>query len=189
MFRSLRTGEVIDECWLRFSYPTFWHYAVLRGLDYLRNAEVKPDSRVREAIEIVTKRRHQNGRWPLNLLHREPIPLEMETAVGSASRGIHCVLSESCVGTTTRHRSRNLGLCSGSKARLPWSASLVRAAQKLRLNPRGLSRAFRVRPPRLLHTAFRSPGTSWVLPDHLLVAAPSIGLAQSPHRMPGKNRP
>jgi hypothetical protein len=42
MFRSLRTGEVIDERWLRFSYPTFWHYDVLRGLDYLRNAERKP---------------------------------------------------------------------------------------------------------------------------------------------------
>ena len=86
MFRSLRSGEVIDKRWLRFSFPTFWHYDVLRGLDYLRNAAVKPDSRVREAVEIVTERRHQNGRWPLNLLHRERIPLEMETDVGRASR-------------------------------------------------------------------------------------------------------
>jgi hypothetical protein len=86
MFRSLRSGEVIDERWLRFSFPTFWHYDVLRGLDYLRNAGIKPDGRVREAIEIVLERRHQNGRWPLNLLHRERIPLEMEAAVGSASR-------------------------------------------------------------------------------------------------------
>lgn len=86
MFRSLRTGEVIDERWLRFSFPTFWHYDVLRGLDYLRNAGIKPDRRVREAVEIVIKRRHQNGRWPLNLLHRERIPLEMETEVGRASR-------------------------------------------------------------------------------------------------------
>ncbi len=86
MFRSLRTGEVIDKRWLRFSYPTFWHYDVLRGLDYLRNAGVKPDGRVSDAIEIVIERRHQNGRWPLNLLHREHIPLEMETDVGSASR-------------------------------------------------------------------------------------------------------
>ena len=86
MFRSLRTGEVIDKHWLRFSFPTFWHYDVLRGLDYLRNAGLKPDSRVRDAIEIVIKRRHQNGRWPLNHLHPEFIPLEMETGVGSASR-------------------------------------------------------------------------------------------------------
>lgn len=86
MFRSLRTGEVIDERWLRFSFPTFWHYDVLRGLDYLRSAGIKPDTRVRQAIEIVIQRRHQNGRWPLNLLHPEHIPLEMEVGVGRASR-------------------------------------------------------------------------------------------------------
>jgi hypothetical protein len=86
MFRSLRTGEVIDERWLRFSFPTFWHYDVLRGLDYLRNAGIKPDSRVSDAIETVIERRHQNGRWPVSLLHPEHIPLEMETGVGRASR-------------------------------------------------------------------------------------------------------
>ncbi|MBV9622982.1 MAG: hypothetical protein JOZ14_03280 [Acidobacteria bacterium] len=86
MFRSLRTGEVIDKRWLRFSFPTFWHYDVLRGLDYLRNAGIKPDRRVSEAIEIVIERRHQNGRWPLNVLYDEHIPLEMETTIGSASR-------------------------------------------------------------------------------------------------------
>ena len=32
-----------------FSFPTFWHYAVLRGLDYLRSTGIKPDRRVREA--------------------------------------------------------------------------------------------------------------------------------------------
>jgi hypothetical protein len=86
MFRSLRTGEVIDKRWLLFSYPSFWHYDVLRGLDYLRKAGIKPDRRVREAIEIVMRRRHRNGRWPLNVLHRERIPVEMETEVASASR-------------------------------------------------------------------------------------------------------
>ena len=86
MFRSLRTGEIVDKRWLRFSFPTFWHYDVLRGLDYLRNAGLKADGRVREAIEIVAARRHQNGRWLINLLHAEFVPLKMETAVGSASR-------------------------------------------------------------------------------------------------------
>jgi hypothetical protein len=86
MFRSLRSGEVIDERWLRFSYPTFWHYDVVRGLDYLRNAGIKPDSRVREAIEVVIEHRHQNGRWPLNHLHREHVPLQMEIDIGRASR-------------------------------------------------------------------------------------------------------
>lgn len=86
MFRSLRTGEVISKQWLRFSFPTFWHYDVLRGLDYLREAGRKPDDRVVDAIDIVRERCHQNGRWPLNLLHPERISLEMETGVGRASR-------------------------------------------------------------------------------------------------------
>jgi hypothetical protein len=86
MFRSLRTGKVIDERWLRFSFPTFWHYDVLRGLDYLRDAGIKPDARVADATQIVMERRHQNGRWPMNLLHPEDIPVKMETSVGSASR-------------------------------------------------------------------------------------------------------
>jgi hypothetical protein len=29
MFRSLRTGEVINKSWLRFSFPAFWHYDCL----------------------------------------------------------------------------------------------------------------------------------------------------------------
>jgi hypothetical protein len=85
MFRSLRTGEIINKRWLRFSFPTFWHYDVLRGLDYLRNAGIKPDSRVAEAVEVVMERRHRNGRWPLNRIHPEYVPLEMETDVGRAS--------------------------------------------------------------------------------------------------------
>jgi hypothetical protein len=86
MFRSLRTGEVINKRWLRFSFPPFWHYDVLRGLDYLRDAGMKPESRVDDAIATVIERRHQNGRWPLNLVHPDYVPLEMETEVGRASR-------------------------------------------------------------------------------------------------------
>jgi hypothetical protein len=86
LFRSKRTGEIVDKHWLRFGYPTFWHYDVLRGLDYLRSAGMKPDEQVREAVEVVVQRGHQNGRWPLNLIHRETIPLKMETVTGSASR-------------------------------------------------------------------------------------------------------
>jgi hypothetical protein len=86
MYRSLRTGKVLDKTWLRFAFPAFWHYDVLRGLDYLRNAGIKPDRSVGDAVEVVIKRRHQNGRWPLNLLHPEFIPLKMETDVARASR-------------------------------------------------------------------------------------------------------
>ena len=130
MFRSSRTGDVIDNRWLRFSFPTFWHYDVLRGLDYLRNAGVKPDSRVREAVEIVIKRRHQNGRWPLNRIHPEYIPLQMETDIGTPAAGTRCELSESFVGTTQRRKLPGSPtllrvLCEESGRRWPHSSPLL----------------------------------------------------------------
>ena len=49
LFRRRSTGEVIardrkgDAVWTRFAFPTWWHYDVLRGLEYLRSAGVAPD--------------------------------------------------------------------------------------------------------------------------------------------------
>lgn len=85
MLRSLRSGEVINRRWMRFAFPTRCYYDVLRGLDHLQRAGVKPDARVSEAIDVVKQRRHQNGRWPLNYSHAHLIPFEMELGVGRAS--------------------------------------------------------------------------------------------------------
>ena len=86
MFRRLSTGKVIDPSWTRFCFPTTWHYDVLRGLDYLRDAGVERDERVAEAIGLVLKRQHQNGRWPLHKPHADPIHLDMEGGQGKPSR-------------------------------------------------------------------------------------------------------
>jgi hypothetical protein len=86
MFRRLSTGKVIDPSWTRFCFPTTWHYDVLRGLDYLRGAGVECDERVAEAIGLVMKRQHQNGRWPLHKPHADPIHLDMEGGQGKPSR-------------------------------------------------------------------------------------------------------
>lgn len=88
LLRSLKTGEVIDQNWTRFSFPTIWRYDVLRGLDYLRSAGFEPDESVAEAVELVKKRRRQNGRWPLGAIHpdQDRIPIAMEAGSGKASR-------------------------------------------------------------------------------------------------------
>jgi hypothetical protein len=86
MFRRLSTGEIIDRKWTRFAFPTVWHYDVLRGLDYLRSADVKPDERLVEAVGIVEARRHQNGRWPMNHLHEDRLGFPLEAETGRASR-------------------------------------------------------------------------------------------------------
>jgi hypothetical protein len=86
MFRRAATGKIIDRAWTRFSFPTMWHYDILRGLDYLRSARVDPDERVAEAIGVVEARRHQNGRWPMNHLHADRLGFPVETGLGRASR-------------------------------------------------------------------------------------------------------
>ena len=44
------------------------------------------DARIAEAVELVKKRRHQNGRWPLGAVHPDRVTLDMEAGVGKASR-------------------------------------------------------------------------------------------------------
>ncbi|MEO8431485.1 MAG: hypothetical protein ABI592_08250 [Acidobacteriota bacterium] len=86
MFRKLSTGEVIDPKWTRFSFPTNWHYDVLRGLDSLRRAGVEPDERVAEAVELVAAARHPDGRWPLRYPHPDP-PRRWNNPVGFDMEG------------------------------------------------------------------------------------------------------
>jgi hypothetical protein len=69
LLRRLSTGGLIDPEFSRFSYPTGWHYDVLRGLDYLRDAAVPPDPRLAEAIEVVRAKEDDDGRWPLENPH------------------------------------------------------------------------------------------------------------------------
>ena len=86
MLRRLSTGEVIDPDWTLFSYPTYWHYDVLRGLDYLRAAGVVPDARVTEAIELVESKRDADGRWPLENPHAGRLHFAMDEGEGRPSR-------------------------------------------------------------------------------------------------------
>jgi hypothetical protein len=86
LFRRKSTGEVIDQSWLQFSFPTWWHYDVLRGLDYLREVGEKPDERIAEAIVVVEGNRDPDGRWPLQNVHEGEAHFEMEDGEGQPSR-------------------------------------------------------------------------------------------------------
>ena len=86
MLRRLSTGEVIDPAWTQFSYPTYWHYDVLRGLDYLRAAGALPDKRVAEAIDLVHSKRDADGRWLLENPHPGRLHFAMDEGEGRPSR-------------------------------------------------------------------------------------------------------
>ncbi|MEW5915824.1 MAG: hypothetical protein AB1762_05440 [Gemmatimonadota bacterium] len=88
LLRRLSSGEVIDPVWTQFAFPPLWHYDVLRALDYLRAARVRPDARVEEAMAIVTERRQDDGRWLLDVRHRDTLHEELAGDVGAPNRWI-----------------------------------------------------------------------------------------------------
>src|SRR5258706_7860275 len=94
LFRRKSTGEMIERdrdggtVWTRFAFPTWWHYDVLRGLEYLRRAIVVPDERMAEAIDLVASKRDDDGRWSLETCYPGQMPVEMDEGEGKPSRWI-----------------------------------------------------------------------------------------------------
>jgi len=92
LFRRKSTGEVIEHdrkggaVWTRFAFPTWWHYDVLRGLEYLRSAGAAPDPRAAEAIDVVASKRDSDGRWPLETQYPGAMPVETDEGEGRPSR-------------------------------------------------------------------------------------------------------
>jgi hypothetical protein len=92
LFRRLSTGAIIERdrkggaVWTRFAFPTWWHYDVLRGLDYLRRAGVAADARMAEAIDLVASKRDAAGRWPLDVRYPGAMPVEIDDGDGRPSR-------------------------------------------------------------------------------------------------------
>ena len=94
LFRRRSTGEAIERdrkggaSWTRFAFPTWWHYDILRGLDHLRAAGVRPDGRVAEAVARVASRRDADGRWPLDTRYPGTMLVETDDGEGRPSRWI-----------------------------------------------------------------------------------------------------
>ena len=63
LFRSDKTGEVMNPEWLQLHYPLYWHYDILQALRVLARFERLTDSRVEEALDVVESKRLPDGCW------------------------------------------------------------------------------------------------------------------------------
>ncbi len=99
LFRRRSTGAVIDcdrkfgpvgtpgqPAFTQLAFPTWWHYDVLRGLDYFRKAGTTPDERMADAIELVASKRDALGRWLLEVRYAGDDLIESDEEVGQPSR-------------------------------------------------------------------------------------------------------
>lgn len=86
LFRRQSTGEPAEPNWLQFSFPTWWHYDVLRGLDYFRSVggAVRPE--LAEAVALVRSKQQDDGKWLLENTHPGAVHFQLEDGDGQPSR-------------------------------------------------------------------------------------------------------
>jgi hypothetical protein len=85
VFRRKSDGEIVQPGYLEAAFPYYWHYDVLRALDYFRRAGDGPDPRMREAVELVRSKRQPDGRWRLERIHPGEVHFDLEEQ-GAPSR-------------------------------------------------------------------------------------------------------
>jgi hypothetical protein len=85
VYKSHRTGKIIDNKFTLLSYPHRWHYNFLRGLEYFARINAAYDERLHDAITLLNNRRHIDGTWPVQHKYSGKVFFNMEK-VGKPSR-------------------------------------------------------------------------------------------------------
>lgn len=85
LYRSHRTGAVVDPAYLRFPFPPQWRYDVVRGLEHLSAVGSPRDDRMRDAVDEVRRRQRSDGTWPVYRPHPGRRWFELEPT-GTAGR-------------------------------------------------------------------------------------------------------
>ena len=64
LYRSHRTGDIVDPAFTRFPFPPQWHFDIVRGLEHFIAAGAPCDDRLGDAIDEIRRTRRSDGRWP-----------------------------------------------------------------------------------------------------------------------------
>jgi len=62
--------RIINQAWLELSFPWFYGYNILRGLDVLTKLGYVNDPRLDDAVDIILQKRQKNGIW---ILENSPV--------------------------------------------------------------------------------------------------------------------
>jgi hypothetical protein len=67
--RELHIQGAHYEPWYRFHYPVHYYYDLLVALDFMTALGYAGDRRLSHAVDVLKKKRRQDGRWVLDALH------------------------------------------------------------------------------------------------------------------------
>jgi len=85
LFLSDKTGKIINNDFLKLSYPCRWKYDILRAMDYFQYAGIEWDDRMKAAIDVLQTKRNNEGTWNVQAAHSGQVHVNMEKA-GQPSR-------------------------------------------------------------------------------------------------------
>ena len=69
LYKSDKTGEVIDKKFTYLSFPPRWYYDILRVLEYFYFYEKDYDERMEDALQLLLKKKNKACKWPLQGRH------------------------------------------------------------------------------------------------------------------------
>lgn len=87
LYKSSRSGEIVDSKMVKSTFPHRWYFDYLRCLDYFQQARVEKDERMSDAIDLLKEKQGAEGLWKLEGKHRNKVYFEMEKP-GKESRWI-----------------------------------------------------------------------------------------------------
>ena len=85
LYKSDKTGEIIDKKWRMLSFPSRWRYDILRALVYFVDTEYSYDPRMDDAVELLISKRRKDSKWPVQAKHPGQVHFDMEKT-GAPSR-------------------------------------------------------------------------------------------------------
>lgn len=88
LLRRKSTGQVIDRDWTQFAFPPLWHFDVLRAVDYFRSTGDPADPRIEQAVAVLHQRQDADGRWLLDVRHKDTLYPQFAGHVGQPNRWV-----------------------------------------------------------------------------------------------------
>jgi len=71
--------EGINQSWLKLSFPWFYRYNILRGLDVLTKLGYVEDERLSDAVQLLLQKRRPDGKWILESTPTSRMQANLET--------------------------------------------------------------------------------------------------------------
>lgn len=82
LYKSDKTGEIINSNFVKLSYPPRYKYDILRALEAFRVARYPYDERMEDAIQLILDKRRKDGTWPVQHKHPGRVHFDMEKIGG-----------------------------------------------------------------------------------------------------------